>query len=410
MALADTSKAIGAVTETLKSRIATFSQIPDVSIGRPDENKTMSGTGGARINLFLYEIHLDEHLKNTPLNEGDKPPLWLVLKYLVTAFHGNDSSNNVDAHKHLGAAMRAIATDGLVKLDGLTGDPFKALSPNPEELHVTFDDAPSDLLAKLMQGTDEQLRISFCFQVRPVMIAAAEPGNYSLLVGVNYTDPPKLTDPYVGLDVIPSMGARIDEISPVGFEVNDVQPEEVTIYGTDLNLSGLSVMLGPVELPVTMQRPDELRFRIDPAIIAASGISAGSYPITVVQALPGTGKTRKSNSVIGNLVPTLSTAAAIPVTVIHHPPPGPDTAFGTIGLAGKMLGGNDDDTVLALFRNGVVHRMFDEFVPIPSSPPPGQLSRVLVMPASGDVEVGTYRVILMVNGQQAPQSPEIDLV
>jgi hypothetical protein len=408
MALVDTSKAIGAVTETLKSRIAAFSQIPDVSIGRPDENKTMTGTGGARINLFLYEIHLDEHLKNTPLDEGQKPPLWLVLKYLVTAFHGDDSSNNVDAHKHLGAAMRAIATDGLLKLDGLTGDPFKALSPNPEELHVTFDDAPSDLLAKLMQGTDEQLRISFCFQVRPVMVAAAEPGNYSLLVGVDYVHPPNLADPYLGLDVIPSMGPRIDEVSPIGFEAK-TPPEEVTIYGTDLNLSGLSVTLGPVELPVTMQRPDELRFRVDPAIIKASGISAGSFAVTVVQTLPGTGKKRKSNSLIGNLVPTLSTAAATAVTVVHHPPSGTDTAHGTIGLTGNLLGGKNDDTVLALYRDGIVHRMFDEFIAIPP-PPPDQSSRDLVMPASGDVDVGTYKVILKVNGQQAPQSPEIDLV
>src|SRR5215207_6632523 len=106
MALADTSKALGAVTETLKARIAAFSGIADVSIGRPDETKGTSGSD-ARINLFLYEIHIDEHLRNTPLNEGEKPPLWLVLKYLVTAFHQDDSSNNISAHKHLGAAMRA---------------------------------------------------------------------------------------------------------------------------------------------------------------------------------------------------------------------------------------------------------------------------------------------------------------
>ena len=122
-----------------------------------------------------------------------------------------------------------------------------------------------------------------------------------MLVGVDYTKPlVTLADPYVGIDVIASMGSRIEELSPTGFELG----EEVAIRGTDMHLANLSVTLGPVELPVTMQQPDQLRFRVDHAIIEASGISAGSNPVAVVQTLPGTGKKRKSNAVIGNLVPT----------------------------------------------------------------------------------------------------------
>lgn len=406
MALADTSKAIGAVTETLKSRIAFYSDIADVSIGRPDETTGTTGLGDARINLFLYEIHLDEHLKNTPLNEGEKPPMWLVLKYLVTAFHQDDSSNNVAAHKHLGAAMRAVATDGLLRLDGLTGDPFKALSPNPEDLHVTFDDAPSDLLAKLMQGTDEKLRISFCFQVRPVMVAAAEPGNYSLLVGVDYTtDPTGLADPYVGIDVIPSMGPRIDEVSPTGFEVKDTpDTEEVTVRGTDMNLSGLSVMLGPVELPVTMQRPDELRLKVDPAIIRASDISAGSHPLCVVQTLPQIGKRRKSNSVIGNLVPTLGTAVIS--APFNDTTTTPAASRRRITLTGSMLGRNEDDTIIAFHKDGKVRFMLDGFLEGAGSLP-DQTTRELKYEPPNHVPPGEYLMLLIVNGQQAPQGLKV---
>ena len=37
--------------------------------------------------------------------------------------------------------------------------------------------------------------LSICFEVRPVMIAPADPPNYSLLVGVDYTqDPVKIID------------------------------------------------------------------------------------------------------------------------------------------------------------------------------------------------------------------------
>jgi hypothetical protein len=235
------------------------------------------------------------------------------------------------------------------------------------------------------------------------MIAAAEPGDFSLLVGLDYTKPPvTLADPHVGLDVIPSMGAHIAEISPVGFELG----EEVTVRGTDLHLSGLSVMLGPVELPVTMQRPDELRFRVDPAIIAARGIPAGSYPVAVVQTLTGTGKKRKSNAVIGNLVPTLTTAATAGAVTVNAGPP--RTAFAIIDLTGVLLGLDTDDTVLAFYRNGTVLKMFDVLIDTPGPPAP-QTGRRLVM-ASGDaVPVGEYNMILIVNGQQAPQSPSVHL-
>lgn len=399
MALADTRRAIGAVSSALKQRIDSISTIP-TSVGRPSEPSVTN----PHLNLFLYEISFDPHLKNTPLNDGEKPPLWIVLKYLLTAFESATDSDSENAHFHLGAALRAVYTDDLLKIEGLPPTIIEALSPNPSPLHVTFDESPTDLVAKLMQGPDDKVRLSACFQVRPVMIAAAEPGAFSLLVGVDYTKPPvTLADPYVGLDVIPSMGSHINEISPVGFEVG----EEVTVLGTDLHLSGLSVMLGSVELPVTMQRPDELRFKVDPAIIAASGTSAGSYPIAVVQTLSGTGKKRKSNSVIGNLVPTITAAAvAGAATVIAGPP---RKAFATINLSGVLLGLDNDDTVLAFYRNGTVFKMFDAFTPIPPPPPPGQLTRQLVMAAGDAVPAGDYNMILIVNGQQAPQSPSVHL-
>src|SRR5688572_20902161 len=177
MALDDTKDAIGAVTKALKQRIESFSSIP-VDEGRPDHTSLV---GFPHLNLFLYEIGLDPYLKNTPLNEGEKTPIWMVLKYMLTAFEAADDSDSVDAHKHLGAALRAVYHDDLLKLNGLPADVVRALDSNPGELHVTFDESPADLLGKVMQGSDEKFRISIAFQVRPVMIASAEPADYSLL-------------------------------------------------------------------------------------------------------------------------------------------------------------------------------------------------------------------------------------
>jgi len=399
MALAHTIEAIGAVSSALKERIDAISHI-STFIGRPSDTSSTN----PHLNLFLYEISFDPHLKNTPLNEGEKPPLWIVLKYLLTAFHSASDSDSENAHFHLGAALRAVYTDDLLKLNGLSAPIMQALSPNPSPLHVTFDESPADLLAKLMQGPDDKIRLSACFQVRPVMIAAAEPGDFSFLVGVDYTKPPvNLADPYVGIDVIPSMGAHIDDISPVGFELE----EEVTLHGTNMHLSDLYVMLGSVELPVTMQQPNKLSFVIDPAIIATSSISAGSHPITVVQTLRGTGKKRKSNSVIGNLIPTLETVT-VSLPVIDDPGP-PIISHCDFNLTGKLLGIDTDDTILAFYRDGGVTRMFDVFTPVPASPPPGQLTRDMIVNSDDGVPAGNYYMILIVNGQQAPQSPQITL-
>lgn len=400
MSLDDTSKAIGAVTEALKERLIERT-IPDISVGRIDQSKG----AGKHLNLFLYEIVFDPHLKNTPLNEGEKPPVWLVLKYLLTAFEETMDSDSSEAHKTLGLAIRAMYQDDLLKLDGLPPNIKKPLESNPSELHVTFDEAPSELVAKVTQGTDETPRLSIAFQVRPVMIASGEPGNYSLLVGVDYTSPPTLSPKPIGLDIIPSMGSFISEISPTGFEVNEV----VSIRGTDLHLASLSVLLGGVELPVTMQQPDELRFKVDHVLVRASGISAGSHPVTVVQTHPGTGKKRKSNTVIGNLVPTLDIARVI---VTPHSSD-PEKWYATINLEGMMLGTDEDDTILALYRDGSVYKMFDVFASPSPPPPPGPLrpqpTRKLVMVEGDAVPTGDYNIILLVNGQQAPQSPIVPM-
>lgn len=403
MSLADTSKAIGTVTAALKERLDARTG-RNVSVGRLDQT-----TGaGEHLNLFLYEVAFDPHLKNTPLNEGEKPPVWLVLKYILTAFESTAVSDSAVAHENLGLAIRAIYQDDLLKLDGLAIN-TKPLESNPSDLYVTFDESPSELIAKLSQGTDETPRLSIAFQVRPVMIASGEPGNYSLLVGVDYTKPPvALTPVPVAIDVIPTMGSYISDISPSGFEID----EEVTLRGSDLHLANLTIMLGTVELPVTLQRPDELRFKINAAIIGASGISAGSHPVVVVQTLQGSGKKRKSNAVIGNLVPTLASAVIPPLalTVIAGTPPDiPDMTYATINLGGVLLGSNTDDVIVALYRDARIYKMFDVFTPITLPQPPLQPARQLVMTSANAVPAGDYNIILLVNGQQATQSPIVHM-
>jgi hypothetical protein len=407
MALADTAKAIGAVTDAISQRLNTRTGLT-ITVGRPEPGAVAAAE---RLNLFLYEVQFDASLKNVSLDEGQRPPLWLVLKYLLTAFDDDGkTSDTIPAYENLGEGIRALQELSLFPLTpGLPAPLLKALSDNPEDLKITFDDASTDLLSKVMQGSDEKYRLSIAFQVRPVMIAAAELASYSLLVGVDYTTAPVTTvgEPAIHVPVIPSLGPTITTITPASFELGAT----VTIIGTDLHLSNLSVNLGPVVLPVTMQQTDRLQFVVREDIAHGGTISAGSLPVSVGQLL-STGRRRSSNLLVGNLAPTVSTVALLGgslQTVAVAPPP-VGSKFAALDITGKLLGKTDDDDFyLALFKDGATVKFFDASTEtsLPAAP---QTQRRFAMQKADAVPPGRYLVLYRVNGQQAPQGLVVDLV
>src|SRR5690349_5083682 len=386
MALAKTAKAIGAITDAISQRLNSRTNIA-VSVGRPEPPAAAAGN---RLNLFLYEVELDGNLRNIPLDEGQPPPLWLVLKYLLTAFDSDGkTSESIAAYENLGAGIRALQELSLFPLTpGLPAPLLEALSDNPEELQITFDDASSELLSKIMQGSDENYRVSIGFQVRPIMIAPADLPSYSLLVGVDYTTAPPTTigESGVHIPVLPSMGPTITDISPAAFELGST----VTIFGTDLHLSNLSVQLGPVELPVTMQQPDRLEFVVRDDIANGNTISAGSLPVSVSQLL-STGRRRQSNLLVGNLVPVLDSATIFgAVQHVAAAPPPVGWSFATIDVTGKLLGANDnDDFYLALFKDGTTIKLFDDLSDTSPAGAP-QTQRRFVMQKADAVPPGPY--------------------
>lgn len=412
MALADTSKAIGKVSKLLSEQLNVKTGL-NIAVGRPGPagNNPPNDT----LNLFLYEAFFDPSLKNVALDEGLPTPLWLVLKYILTAFDDNGESDTELAHEYLGRGIQALQELSFLPLDNMTfSDPEipLALQDNPDTLKITFDETSAELLSKLMQGSDERYRFSIGFQVRPVMIATGEPSSYALLVGVDYTQVPTniIGEDGIIIPVLPSMGPRISSVSPANFEVNDV----LSIYGNDLDLSNLIVNLGPTELAITMQRPDKLECTVNGTIASGGVISAGSHSISVVQILP-TGRRRSSNLLVGNLLPTLESVDVVPNTFAFSSlPSATDKVFGEIELTGRLLATATDDIFVALYSNGVTEKVMDEVfdftVAQPPSPPIPPFSRVrLTMNEADAVLPGTYRVILRVNGQQAKRSPELEV-
>jgi hypothetical protein len=401
MALANTSQAIGAVTRLLVDHLNRRTALA-INVGRPEDS---TNAQVPTLNLFLYETLFDPSLKNHPLAEGAAPPLWLTLKYLLTGFDGTGNSDSVDAHDVLGLGLSALQELAFLGLDNAVAMPVRsALEDNPEPLKLTFDECNADLVNKITQASDDEYRLSVAFQVRPVMIVPPERPAFSLLVGVNYaTTPLSLSPEPVGLDVLASLGPQLTGAEPSKFAIGD----EFDLTGNDLHLSNLQCYLGAVELGIVAQFPDRLRVRVETLLQSGTYIAAGEHPLVVKQYLPSTGRSRASNIVVGRLLPTVTGATTGPVTVDAS---GHITAAITIN--GFLLGRNEDAVLVGLYRDGAVAHLFDIVKPLPGpgDPPDNQQQLTLNVAPSARVLAGTYQLIVIINGQQARQSPTVALV
>jgi hypothetical protein len=404
MALADSGRAIGAVTKLLREHLIRRGFA--VSVGKP-EQAALTDTN-AKLNLFLYETGVDPSLRNIALQHDQPPPLWLTLKYMITAFDDGEISDNADAHELLGRGLAALHELNFLHLDAaVASDVRLALENNPEPLKITFDDTPADLVSKVMQGTDEKYRLSVAFQVRPIMIVPGEPPSFSLLVGVDYTQgPPAIIGrDGIGLAVLASLGPRLSTVEPIAFEPGDI----LTIKGEDLHLTGLECWLAGVQLSIIGQRPDRLSVRAEGLVIsgmtegpivAGGAISAGEHPLLVRQLMPNN-RYRSSNLLTGRLRPVVSTATI--------------NGAGALVITGSLLGTWDDDLLVGFSRNNAIVRVFEA-----GPQPPPAAAALTVQPAADQKTLtitgvqpaftaGDYRVVVRVNGQQARISPTVTI-
>lgn len=386
MAQADSQRAIGAVTKLLRDHLSRRGF--NVSVGRPED--AAGNDSSAKLNLFLYELNFDAAMRNISLEAGHPPPVWLVLRYLLTAFDDSELSDSADAHELLGRGLMALNDLNYLRLDAAVAlDVRQALELNPEPLKITFDDGASDLLSKLMQGAEDSYRLSAALQVRPILLLPAEREPSSLLVGIDYSQSPpaEIGDAGIIIDTIPSLGPVLDRVDPATVEPG----RTITLYGVDLHLSGLEAVLGGQVLRVVAQFPDRLMIEVEGTptdggitgpIAAGLSISAGEHPLSVRRMI-GSGKMRSSNLIGLGLRPVVTGAALN----------GAD-----LDLTGRLLGGADDDIVMTLLRDGVPVRSFET-----ATPGAGQQS--LTVPGVTAVGPGTYLALLRVNGQQARIAP-----
>ena len=322
------------------------------------------------------------------------PPLWLVLKYLVTAFDDREESDSAAAHELLGRGLAALHGLGYLRLHPLVElDVRLALENNPEPLKLSFDDAGVELVSSLMQGAEERVRLSAAFQVRPVMIVPERELRSALLVGIDYEAVPQtvIGEDGIAIRVLPSLGPRLTRVSPAAFEAG----AEIELFGIDITASDIEVVLGDVVLTPVLRLPDRLRVTVegDPEgnpegpIAAGSTLSAGEVPLLVRRRLTAT-RVRSSNLLAARLLPTVSSATVVGDDIV---------------VDGVLLGADSDDVTVSLYDpgDGMTVRSFDVVTTAADQ------HSLIVIGAAAAAPAGTYRVILRVNNQQARVSPSV---
>lgn len=376
MALTDSFDAIGAVTELLQTRLQAASKV-NVDVGRPE---SAAAESGRKLNLFLYRLGFDGHLRNLPLDDGQAPPLWLVLHYLLTAFDERES-DSVGAHKLLGKGLAAL--HGLNFIRPAVTD--MALAKNPEPLKVTFDEADVELLAKIMQGTDEKYRVSAAFQVRPVMIVPEAIPSYAPLV--------KSVGPLGhGPEVLPTLGAQLAAVEPERFESGAT----LVLSGTDLAGYDQAVV-GPASFPIGVTPGGDFNVTVP----AGTTLSAAAHPIAVSRLL-ASGRRLTSNAVLGHLLPTVTSVTVGPLTPEPGGPPAP--LSGSFTISGRQLGGPADAIFAALFREGATRLLLE------LTGTAAQTSLTATVSDKQALPPGDYYLVLRVNGEQAIDSPLVSWV
>jgi hypothetical protein len=261
------SLAIGAVTATLRNLLdkgisAEGGGLHTTTLP-PEKAQTFGQADGAgRINLFLYQTHINAAWRNMDMpgqikpNETGQPPLALDLFYLLTAYERDDGDPSVIAHRLLGRAMRVLHDHPLLGADEIRAAlPNNDLADQIERIRITPQSMSVEEFSKLWTTFQVGYRISAAYQVSVVLIDSTRFSRAPLPVltrGANDTGvnaQANLVPPFPTLtDVSPV-------VQPPGSETSAMLGNDLVLSGHDLDGTNVSVgvahprLQDPIPLP-----------------------------------------------------------------------------------------------------------------------------------------------------------------
>ncbi len=163
---------IAAVSETLQSLLSNAvgsldAPPPTAEIHDLQGNISFSP---ARLTLFLFEVAEDPSARNRPRVRGlspdgdmtlSKPPMALVLRYLVTPWGGD----RLTEHRLLGRAMQVLYDGALVAFPDLQGG---SLRNSTEALKITLAPLTLEERTRVWFALERPFRLSISYEVRVV--------------------------------------------------------------------------------------------------------------------------------------------------------------------------------------------------------------------------------------------------
>lgn len=392
--MAEQAKAIAAVTSLLANTLSKSGVL--VTPGRPPRP-----TEG--VYLYLYAVHVDEHLRNIPLDEGQVPPLWLVLKYyLFVCDNGTQGSlpglekfgqvlRGVHSHEHLrySPALPQVGYEGV-------------LEPLQQEFKLTIEELSVDTVSRVLSSAESFYSCGVGLQLRPLPLLPDLPPRYSQLVGVDYThSPSRVRLPEEGdgrnldISLAPSPAVLIST-EPLLIEAET----EVVLRGEDLaqaSLEKTTLEIQGVFFPLRSLSKTEARVFVANDTLKKGGISAGIHQARLCYDL-GEAKTRYSVAAPLRLIPHVGEVDRDVLTRIFD-------GYFILKMTGGLLGASGDQVSVALLRSGEVIAAGTkiEFLAEEDADLPYQ-SQIAVHFEGQRIPPGPALVLIRVNGQQAVQS------
>ncbi|MFX0092141.1 MAG: Pvc16 family protein [Candidatus Hodarchaeota archaeon] len=399
MSLSNTSDAIGAVTALIHNELIGADLTVDVGFPRSDPPPQS-------FFLILYEIVFDSSLRNVPLDRIQPPPIWLVLKYILISYDvANKDIEDRDTFKSyndMGRAIRVLNNINHLNIPSY-GWVEDALTPNPETLKLTFDQASPELVSRILGNVNERYQFSINFQVRPVLITSERIVRPAYRVGIDSRTQPEVVIGQDGVSIsvyCPFKPPIIEKIFPQEFEfINEeinniefnVEEKIMIIRGEGLKHPNLFIRIGSTDFEIGRSN-DPIRLEWNIRYEDINSLPARTHLLSIVQ---------KEQS-----VENISRAKAI--NIIPYITESPVSNQGSdIALVGRFLG-RDNDIKRVIFSPEPEGESIEPSPEFTCSSHQRNLIIRISEPTS--ISCGIYRLFLKINDQDARQAPIIRLI
>jgi hypothetical protein len=383
-------EAIGGVSATIKALLKDRMQLLNginrdqldqiVTIGTP---RSEQDNDESRINLFLYRIEENCHLKNQEIpghgHPGDfgRPPLSLDLYYLITAY-GSKTDGETWAQFLLGSAMQVLHEYPIIDEPIL----HSSLRNQFERVKLYLEPLSLEDLSKVWTALTLPYRLSVAYKVSVVQIESLRPKHLALpVMDISREESSRV-------HVVPFRQPQISSIEPIMAKSG----QRLTIKGLNLG-SAVEVKIGRLSLQAVVLANGSIWVTLpaepcpaDSPVPMEERLRAGPQSLQVVAEIPTMpGRRFSSNLAAFMLAPE--------ITGVEQPS----------GGSGSII----HVSFIPAFRPGDRAQLFIGDLGIEAQPLPDmvksshELDFLLPTQPEEKLEAGTYPLRLRINGAES---------